>query len=160
MTNNDILRRLRYTLHIPNQQVMAFFKLGGLTVTEDDVVTWLKRDDDEGYKACPDKTFANFLNGLIIHRRGPQGDTPPVAEDELNNNIIFRKLKIAFNLQAEDILKLLETVDFRLGKSELSAFFRKETHKHYRDCKDQVLRNFLTGLQHSLRGDKDDVKID
>ena len=62
------------------------------------------------------------------------------------------KLKIAFNLQADDIVTILDEVDFRIGKSELSAFFRKPTHKNYRECKDQVLRNFLTGLQHRLRG--------
>ncbi|MDX1343043.1 MAG: DUF1456 family protein [Reinekea sp.] len=152
MTNNDILRRLRYTLNITNQQMMDLYALGGLPVDENKVITWLKRDDDEGYKSCPDKAFAHFLNGLIIHKRGPQEGGVPEAEDELTNNIVLRKLKIAFNLQAEDILAILEEVDFRLSKSELSAFFRKPTHKNFRECKDQVLRNFLTGLQHRLRG--------
>ena len=52
---------------------------------------------------------------------------------------------------AEDILELLAKVDLRISKHELSAFFRKPGHKHYRECKDQVLRNFLNGLQLKYR---------
>ena len=62
------------------------------------------------------------------------------------------KLKIALNLKAEDVLKILALVDFSLSKHELSAFFRKSSHKHYRKCQNQVLRNFLNGLQIQHRG--------
>lgn len=153
MTNNDILRRLRYILSANNLQMTAMFEAGGLSVNEPQLLAWLKRDDDEGYQACRDKTLAHFLNGLIHEQRGSKDDgEQPVAEDELNNNIILRKLKIAFDLKAEDILELLDAANFRLGKAELSAFFRKRGHKHYRECKDQVLRNFLAGLQLKQRG--------
>jgi uncharacterized protein YehS (DUF1456 family) len=40
---------------------------------------------------------------------------------------------------------------FRLSKHELSAFFRNPTQPQYRECKDQVLRNFLMGLQMKYR---------
>jgi hypothetical protein len=56
------------------------------------------------------------------------------------------KLKIALNLKAEELIELLETVCFRLNKPELSAFSRKTDHKHYRECKDQVLRNLLQAI--------------
>jgi uncharacterized protein YehS (DUF1456 family) len=61
------------------------------------------------------------------------------------------KLKIALNLKAEDVLGILELAEFRISKHELSAFFRKPGHKHYRECKDQILRNFLQGLQLKYR---------
>ena len=79
---------------------------------------------------------------------GPQ----PVPETSLNNNIIFRKLKIALNLQAEEVLALIKQADFSMSKHELSAFFRKPGHKHYRECRDQVLRYFLKGVQLKYRG--------
>ena len=63
------------------------------------------------------------------------------------------KLKIALNLQAEDILAIMEKSDFRLSKHELSALFRKPGNRHYRECQDQFLRNFLKGLQLKLRGE-------
>jgi uncharacterized protein YehS (DUF1456 family) len=148
MTNNDILRRLRYTFNFTNQQMVDIFALGNLEVTEDQVLIWFKREEDKDYKSCRDKTLAHYLNGLIVFKRGKKEDDKPVpVEDELNNNIILRKLKIAMNMQSDDMIKVLETADFRIGKSELSAFFRKPGHKHYRVCKDQVLRNFIAGLQ-------------
>ncbi len=151
MTNNDILRRLRYILDANNKQMLACFETGGLETTEEQLLTWMKRDDDDGYKSCPDKAFAHFLNGLIAVRRGTREENPSPVETELTNNLILRKLKIAFDLRSEDLQRILKLADFRLGKAELSAFFRRVDHKHYRECKDQVLRNFLTGLRLELR---------
>jgi uncharacterized protein YehS (DUF1456 family) len=128
--------------------MVELFAKGDLTVTPEQVTLWLKKDDDPDYVRCTDHEFAHFLNGLTIEKRGPREDgVKPKAEYALNNNIIFRKLKIAFNLKDQDILDLLKNADFNLGKAELSAFFRKPEHRHYRECQDQVLRNFLQGLQ-------------
>ena len=71
--------------------------------------------------------------------------------------MIFTKLKIAFNLTSDDILEILSSIDFHLSAHELSSFFRKRTHKNHRECKDQVLRNFLKGLQIKYR-DQDDLE--
>ena len=55
------------------------------------------------------------------------------------------------NVITKDVLETLGLVGYRLSKHELSAFFRKPGHKHFRECKDQVLRNFLKGLQLKFR---------
>ena len=86
-----------------------------------------------------------------VKKEGPA----PVPEKNLTNNSIFMKLKIALNLQAEDILEIMDSQDFRISKHELSAFFRKPGHKHYRECKDQILRVFLKGLQQKYRSDEE-----
>lgn len=70
----------------------------------------------------------------------------------MTNNDIFKKLRVALKLRDDDIVKILELVDFRISKSELGAFFRKEDHPKYMECGDQVLRNFLNGLVIHLRG--------
>ena len=70
----------------------------------------------------------------------------------LTNNDIFKKLRVAHSFRDDDIIKILELVDFRIGKSELGAFFRKEDHPKYMECGDQILRNFLNGLVIHLRG--------
>lgn len=70
----------------------------------------------------------------------------------LNNNDIFKKLRVAHKLRDDDIVKILELVDFKVSKSELGAFFRKEDHPKYMECGDQILRNFLNGLIIHLRG--------
>lgn len=70
----------------------------------------------------------------------------------LTNNDIFKKLRVAHKLRDDDIVKILELVDFRISKSELGAFFRNEDHPKYKNCGDQILRNFLNGLVIHLRG--------
>ncbi|GAB5565880.1 MAG: hypothetical protein Wins2KO_29430 [Winogradskyella sp.] len=70
----------------------------------------------------------------------------------MTNNDIFKKLRVAHKLRDDDIIKILELVDFRVSKSELGAFFRREDHPNYRECGDQILRNFLNGLIIHLRG--------
>lgn len=151
MINNDVLRRIRYTFDFDDSKMMAVFGLAGLEVTRAEISDWLKKDDDPDYRACSDQQLATFLNGLIIDKRGKRDGPQPEPEKQLNNNIVFRKLKIALNLQADDVLKLVNQGDFHISKHELSAFFRKPGHRHYRECKDQVLRNFLKGMQHKHR---------
>ncbi|OBX21626.1 DUF1456 family protein [Bizionia sp. APA-3] len=76
----------------------------------------------------------------------------------MTNNDIFKKLRVALQLRDDEIVKILELVDFRITKSELGAFFRKEDHPNYVECGDQILRNFLNGLVIHLRGPKPDKK--
>jgi uncharacterized protein YehS (DUF1456 family) len=152
MKNNDVLRRIRYTFNLDDSKMIALFGLGGLEVTRAQVSDWLKKDDDPDYRKCSDQNLATFLNGLIIDKRGKKDGPQPEPEPLLSNNIVFRKLRIALSLQADDVLELVNRDDFRISKHELSAFFRKPGHKHYRECKDQVLRNFLKGIQLKYRG--------
>lgn len=119
-------------------------------VTHTELHAWLKKDDQPEYKSLSDRDFAAFLNGLINQKRGEKPGEPMPLENELNNNTIFRKLKIAFNFTSDDILNILQLANFRFSPHELTALFRKPDHKHYRVCKDQVLRNFLSGLQNHL----------
>jgi len=152
VNNNDVLRRIRYTFNINDDGMVRLFSLGGAEVTRDDVGNWLKKDDDPDYRKCQDEQLAAFLNGLIVDRRGRKEGPQPEPEKSLNNNIILRKLKIALDLQAEDVQALIKQPDFNLSNHELSAFFRRPGHKHYRECKDQVLRYFLKGMQQKYRG--------
>ena len=141
-----MLRRLRYTFNYNDKQMMALFSSAGVTVTREQVSQWLKKDDDADFVSCFDVQLAAFLNGFINEKRGKKEGAQAVPEKRLTNNIILTKLKIALNLKAEELIELLETVDFRLNKPELSAFSRKTDHKHYRECKDQVLRNLLQAI--------------
>lgn len=153
MTNNDVLRRIRYVFDFNDSKMIAIFGLADHQVTREHVSDWLKKDDDPAYQQCSDTQLAIFLNGFIDERRGKNNGPQPEPEQRLNNNIIFRKLKIALNMQAEDILEILSLVHVQISKHELSAFFRRPGHKHYRDCNDQMFRNFLKGVQLKYRGD-------
>jgi len=151
MTNNDCLRRIRYILDFDDSKMIAILGLANVETDRKEVSAWLKQDDDPAFQECGDASFAAFLNGLIVALRGEKDGEPPRVENKLNNNMIFMKLKIALNLQAEEILQILESAGQEISKHELSAFFRRPDHKHYRECKDQILRNFLNGLRINYR---------
>ena len=76
----------------------------------------------------------------------------------MNNNDIFKKLRVALQLRDDQIVEILELVDFRMSKGEIGNFFRKEDHENFMECGDQVLRNFLNGLVIYLRGTLENPK--
>ncbi len=153
MDNNDIIRRIRYTLDFSDSKMIKIFGLAEHQVTREQISDWLKKEDDPSFQKCADLQLAFFLNGLINAQRGKKEGAQPPVETRLNNNIIFRKLKIAFDLKTEDILEIMALTNMSISKHELTALFRKPGHKNFRDCKDQILRNFLTGVQLKFRGD-------
>lgn len=151
MDNNDILRRIRYVFDLGDSKMISIFALAGREVTRAEVSDWLKKEDDPAFQACPDVELATFLNGFIIERRGPSDGPPRAPETRLTNNIILTKLKIALALKSDDMIEILDLMGFRVSKHELTALSRKPGHKHFRECQDQLLRNFLQGMQRKYR---------
>ena len=151
MDNNDILRRVCYIFDFSDDVMLSIFNLGGHEGNQIELASWLAREGELGYVLCEDENLARFLNGLIIKNRGPKGEDTPEPEHIVSNNMVLRKLKIALNLQAGDLLNLLKLNDFTLSKHELSALFRRPGHKNYRECLDQLLRNFLDGMEKHYR---------
>lgn len=151
MTPNDILRRLRYTFNFNDDAMKAVFALAGLEASREQISDWLKQDENPAFKAMNDEQLAHFLQGLIIEKRGKKEGAAPVLETVLNNNLVFRKLRIALDFKEEDVLAVMAKAGFPIGKHELSALFRRPDHKNYRECQDQILRNFLNGLQKQFR---------
>lgn len=151
MNNNEILRNIRYIFDLNDSKMAAVFALGGKKVTREQVSHWLRRDDDPAFQRLNDPLLSVFLNGLIYEKRGKKEGEPPEPEKRLTNNSIFKKLRIALDLHGEDIMAIMVLARFSISEHEISAFFRKPGHKNYRLCKDQVLRNFLKGLQLKYR---------
>ncbi|MCK0190770.1 DUF1456 family protein [Arenibacter sp. F20364] len=76
----------------------------------------------------------------------------------MTNNDVLKKLRVALKLRDDEIVEILKLVDFKISKSELGAFFRKEDHPNYVECGDQILRNFLNGLVIHYRGTRENPK--
>ncbi|PTQ71512.1 DUF1456 family protein [Pseudomonas sp. GV071] len=152
MINNDVLRSVRYMLDLSDPKVAQVIQLSGLEVDLDTVRAYLKKDEEEGYLECDDEVLAHFLDGLIFHLRG-KDDSRPAQPIELpvTNNMVLKKLRVAFELKEDDLHEILQSVDFPVSKPELSALFRKFGHSNYRTCGDQLLRNFLKGLTQRVR---------
>jgi len=151
MINNDILRRLSAIFNFTDEKVLSIFELGQGQVSSEQLIQFYKEKNDEDYKEMSDAELASFLNGLIIEKRGPSDGPMRQTEQQLSNNIIFNKVKIALALKADEVISVLELAELTLGKYELSAFFRNVNHKHYRACSDDVLSTFLKGLKIKLQ---------
>ncbi|SFS89009.1 Protein of unknown function [Sphingobacterium wenxiniae] len=70
----------------------------------------------------------------------------------------MKKLRVALKFTDDDIIKVMELVDFKVTKTELSAIFRKDDHPNFKPCGDQFLRNFLNGLIIYKRGRRPDKR--
>lgn len=147
MTKNSIFRRIRFIYNFSDQDMIDIFKLVGVSVNRAQIIRWLNKEEHEDYLDMKDEELAAFLNGFIILKRGKKDGPLPIAEKELTNNMIFRKMRIALNLIDEDIIKILASVETRISKHELSAFFRNPSQRQYVACNNQILRNFFQGLE-------------
>ena len=149
MFHNDVLRRIRYALAINDTAAISIFKLVDYDMDIGYLHSIMKKEDEAGYLPCRDKILALFLDGLIIKNRGKQeGQAPKILgpKERLSNNEILRKIRIAMSYKDEDMINVLLLADFRIGKSELSALFRKPDHRNYKAAGDQVVRNLLQGM--------------
>lgn len=153
MLNNDVLRSLRYTLDINDAQLAEIIRLSGKEVELETLDALLKKEDEDGFVACDDELMAHFLDGLVYFKRG-KDDSRPAQPFELpmTNNMVLKKLRVAFELKEDDMHAIMQSVDCPVSKPEMSALFRKFGHSNYRTCGDQFLRNFLKGLTLRVRG--------
>ncbi|MGK5088574.1 DUF1456 family protein [Bdellovibrionota bacterium FG-2] len=147
MLNNDVLRMIRYMMNISDTKLIEITKLAGLEVSTSEITSFLKKDDEEGYQECPHRVMAHFLNGLVLFKRGKDESRPPQPiETPVTNNLVLKRLRVAFELQDSAVIALIEKSGLKVTKSELSAFFRKQGHRNYRECGDQFLRNLIKGM--------------
>ena len=155
MSNNDFLRRLRYALNIKDNIMIQIFKKGNIIVTREDVIDYLKKDTDDGFKKLSNNDLISFLDGLIIQKRGNREDGTPVPTIKITknnlNNILLRKLRIALAFKSYDMIRIFKLGGIEISEGELSALFRSENHKNYKECGDKYIRIFLKGLTEYCR---------
>lgn len=155
MINNDVLRSIRYMLDLSEPKVGELIALAdpAAQVSRDEVQGFLKKDGEPGFLECSNKVLGLFLDGLVIDRRGRDDSRPPrPPEKRVTNNVVLKKLRVAFELKDVDMHQIFEQAGFPLSKPELSALFRQNDHKNFRLCGDQLLRAFLKGLTVRVRG--------
>ncbi|MCH8534413.1 MAG: DUF1456 family protein [Flavobacteriaceae bacterium] len=151
MTNNDVFKRIRFIEGFSNSKLKAVFEQVDYKADEADIEAWQKDEETTGFKAISDVELALFLNGLINLKRGKKAGAKPPLETQLQNNDVLKKLKIAYQLTSDDILKLFQSKGKQVSKNELSAFLRNPEQAQFRVLQDQYLRNFMSGLQMHLK---------
>lgn len=149
MNNNDLFRSIRDALELDDATMIRIFKEAGREVGPSAIAAFLKTEKEDDYIPCSNPIMAFFLDGLIIHYRGRQeGNPPPAAVPvaELSNNTILKKLRIALDLKEEDLVGIFKLGGVTKTKHEITALFRKQGHKHFDECNDQLLRSFMKGV--------------
>jgi len=156
MITNDVLRSIRYMLDLSDAKIIEIAQLSdpAFVLEKAKVIAFLKKEGDPGFEPCDDATLAHFMDGLVFHYRGKDDSRParPV-ETRVSNNLVLKKLRVAFELKDADMHDIFDNAGFPVSKPELSALFRQRDQKNYRACGDQMLRNFLKGLTQRFRSD-------
>lgn len=152
MDTNDYTRRIRYALKIDDADALQLIQLGGQSATLEEIEAWRKKEGEDDYVLCPEPMLLALLSGLVIDRRGPPPASPykkPKSVERFDNNTVLKQLRIALSMRTDDVHEAIKIGGGKLGKTEVSAFFRNSDVRNYRRCGDQVMRWFLAGLTSS-----------
>jgi uncharacterized protein YehS (DUF1456 family) len=140
-------------LEFNNAKIVEVCGLSGQVITAAQVHEFLREEEDPEAQGCPGDVLGHFLDGLIFLNRGRDESRPRLPlELPISNNLVIKKLRVAFQLREPDLLEIISCTGFNFGKPELTAILRNRDHGNYREAGDQVLRNFLRGLTMRLRG--------
>lgn len=72
MSNNDIMKKLRVALKFTDDDIVEVLKLANFRITKTELGAIFRNEDHPNFKPCGDQILRNFLNGLIIYKRGPK----------------------------------------------------------------------------------------
>ena len=144
---NEILYRIQKALNLTIEQMLEAYKLEEYKMEVSHLESLLKRRQEEDFMLCSYEELGVFLDGLVTLKRGP---SPKKANDEevveLTNNLILKKLRIALELKEAETEIIFGLADIELSKQQLASLFRKEGHKNFKACSDELLMAFLEGL--------------
>ena len=145
MKTNDILYKIQKALNLSQKEMLEAYKLTEYKIEASHLDSLLKRRQDEGSKLCSYEELGVFLDGFVILKRGP---SPKKNDDvvELTNNLILKKLRIALELKEAETEIIFSLGEAELNKQQLASLFRKEGHKNFKECSDELLTAFLDGL--------------
>ncbi len=147
MNTNDILYKIQKALNLSQDEMIEAYKLTDYTMEASHLDALLKRRQDDGSKLCSYEELGVFLDGFVILKRGP---SPKKKNDnevvELTNNLILKKLRIALELKEAETEIIFSLGEAELNKQQLASLFRKEGHKNFKECSDELLMAFLDGL--------------
>ncbi|NBC05196.1 MAG: DUF1456 family protein [Bacteroidetes bacterium] len=148
MRNDDIIQSIRYILDVGEGEIANILKLTDYKPKRKEIEFIFDDTIPEDRKVdTTHELTANLLDGLIYYKRGKSDKHPPrPIRTPVTNNMVMKKLRVAFKLRDDDILNILRSTGFDISKSEVNALFQKENHSNYMPAGDQVLRYFLKGL--------------
>jgi len=146
VSTNEILYRIQKALSLSIDEMLEAYKLEAYDMEASHLESLLKRRQDKGFMLCSYEELGVFLDGLVTLKRGPSPQKSKNDEVALTNNLILKKLRIALQLKEAETEIIFGLADIELTKQQLASLFRKEDHKNFKPCSDELLIAFLTGL--------------
>lgn len=149
MAKNALLRSISNALKLDEAALVNIFRNAGREVAPSTIAAFQKSEKEDGYIPCSDPILGFFLDGLIIHLRGRQEGQAASVEAPvalLTHNAVLKKLRIALDLKEEGLIEVLKRGGIAISKNDLTGYFRKPGHKHYKECSEQFLMGFIKGV--------------
>ena len=146
MKTNDILYKIQKALNLSQEEMLEAYKLAEYNMDATHLDSILKRHQDKGFKLCSYEELGVFLDGFVILKRGPSPKKKNDDVVELTNNLILKKLRIALELKEAETEIIFSLGEAELSKQQLASLFRKEGHKNFKECSDELLIAFLDGM--------------
>jgi len=147
LNTNDILYKVQKALRLSRDDILKAYALEAYKMESKDLDALLKRRQDKESKLCSYEELGIFLDGLVTLKRGPSPKKSTADEViELTNNLILKKLRIALELKEPETEIIFSLGEAELSKQQLASLFRKEGHKNFKECSDELLNAFLDGL--------------
>jgi uncharacterized protein YehS (DUF1456 family) len=82
LSNNDILKKLRVALSLRNDVIIEILKLADFEISKGALGDLFRNEEHPGFVEAGDQLLRNFLNGLIIYKRG-KPDEPKIIERDI-----------------------------------------------------------------------------
>ena len=147
ITTNEILYRIKKALNLTTEEMLKAYRLENYEMEASHLESLLKKHLDDGFVPASYEELGVFLDGFVTLKRGPSPKKSNSDEAvELTNNLILKKLRIALELKESETEIIFGLGDVELSKQQLASLFRKESHKNFKPCSDELLMVFLEGL--------------
>ena len=146
ISTNEILYRIQKALNLTNAEILEAYKLETYDMDPSHLESLLKRRHDDAFMLCSYEELGIFLDGLVTLKRGPSPKKKTDEAVELTNNLILKKLRIALELKEAQTEIIFGLAEIELSKQQMASLFRKEGHKNFKMCSDELLMSFLEGL--------------
>jgi len=144
-STNEILYRIQKALNLSTEEMLESYALVKHKIDSAHLSSLLSKHQDKDYRLCSYEELGMFLDGLVI-KRGPSPKDLNSETVELTNNLILKKLRIALKLKESETEIIFGLAEVELTKQQLASLFRKETHKNFKPCSEELLMAFLEGL--------------
>lgn len=145
--NNEVLYRIKKALNLSEEDIVKIYALASYPIETVQIKNLLAKHQDKNFMLCSYELLGTFLDGLIAFKRGTLSHKKEDDSNvELTNNLILKKLRIALELKEAETEIIFSLAEVEFNKQQLSALFRKETHKNFKPCSDTLLISFLAGL--------------